>query len=84
MTRIAMAALRAGLSDVVAEVAYRKTPIVIQRSGKDMAALVSMEDLALLEELEDRHLINAAGKAEAEPDGQVLTAWEDAKRELGW
>ena len=84
MTRLAMVALRKELADVVAKVAYGKTPIIIQRAGKDMAALVSMEDLALLEELEDRYLTKVADAADAAPDAHVLTAWDDAKREIGW
>ena len=84
MTRLAMSAFREELSDAVSQVAFGKDPIVIQRSGKDIVAVVPMEDLALLEELEDRYLIRAADEAEAKSAGQPLVAWEDAKRELGW
>jgi prevent-host-death family protein len=45
---------RDGLSDTLNRVSYGKERIVIRRHGKEIAALVPMEDLAFLEELEDR------------------------------
>ena len=38
----------------ILRVAYKGERIVLERHGKDVAALVSVEDLELLEELEDR------------------------------
>ncbi len=40
-----------GLSDTLNQVSYGKERIVIRRHGKEIAALVPMEDLAFLEEL---------------------------------
>jgi prevent-host-death family protein len=84
MTRLAMSAFRAALSDAMGRVAYGKEPIIIQRSGKDFAAIVPMEALELLEAVEDRFLIEAADEAEAEAEGQPLIPWEESKRKLGW
>ena len=54
MSRIGVTRLRSVLSEVVNRVQYKRERIVLERQGKPVAALVSMEDLELLEELEDR------------------------------
>jgi prevent-host-death family protein len=54
--------------------------VVLHRRQKDVAAIVSMEDLALLEALEDRMDIEAAREALREP-GSI--PWEQVKANLG-
>jgi len=61
-------------------VAYGKDRVVLERRGKPLAALVPVEDLELLEELEDRLDLEAAKKALKAP-GRV--PWEKLKKELG-
>jgi prevent-host-death family protein len=58
--------LRSSLADALSRVAYGGQRIVLVRRGKGVAALVSMEDLSRLEEIEDRADIKAARKALAE------------------
>ena len=74
---------RDGLSDTLNRVSYGKERIVIRRHGKEIAALVPIEDLAFLEELEDRLDLEEAraALAEAETSGTVL--WEKVKKDLG-
>ena len=57
---------RANLSDALNKVAYTGERIVLERHGKPAAAIVSVEDLAVLEELENRSDLKAALKARKE------------------
>lgn len=80
MTRLAASSLRQKLADALNRVAYRGERIVLERRGKNVAALVSLEDLALLEALEDRMDLEAAREALQEP-GSV--PWAAVKARLG-
>lgn len=55
--------LRNNLADALNRAAYTGERIVLERRGKGVAALVSMEDLALLERIEDEQDAKAARKA---------------------
>ncbi len=79
MIHLTASKLREGLADALNRVAYSGERILLQRRGKDIAALVSKEDLALLEALEERSDILAALKALEEP-GTV--PWEKVKEDL--
>ena len=71
---------RQKLADTINRVAYGKERILLRRRGKDMAALVPVEDLALLEELEDRSDVEAARAALAQSKRRI--PYEQARREL--
>ena len=73
---------RVRLSESVNRVSYRGERIVIQKHGRPVAALVSVQDLALIRELEDRIDLEAAHKALAEANGKLIP-WETVKLELG-
>jgi len=47
--------VRERLADLVTDVAYRNYRIILQRHGKDMAALISVEDLDRLRRAETGH-----------------------------
>ena len=66
-------------------VAYQGERIVLERRGKGVAAIVSMDDLALLEAIEDREDLKAARKAilEMKRKRQKPVDWETAKKNLG-
>lgn len=55
--------------------------VLIEQDGSPIAALVSVEDLALLEELEDAADVEAARAALAEPGENI--PYEQVRRELG-
>ncbi len=80
MIRLSATRAREEFSDTLNRVAYGGERIVLHRRGKDLAALVSVEDLHLLRELEDRLDLDAARRAMKEK-GSV--SWEDVKAELG-
>lgn len=59
---IGIAEIRNRMADVLNRVAYQGERVVLERRGKGVAAIVSMEDLALLEALEDREDAKTARK----------------------
>lgn len=77
---------REEFAEVINRVAYGGERIVIRRREKELAAVIPMEDLRLLERLieqeEDRLDAEAARKALADPDDEVVP-WEEAKKEIG-
>ncbi len=66
MTEIGVADIRANLADVINRVAYGGERIVLQRRGKQVLAVVSMEDLELLNAIEDRADVKASLRARKE------------------
>lgn len=81
MTRMPATEARNRFSGIVNDVAFRGERVILQRHGKDIAAVVPVEDLALLEALEDKIDLDVARKALAEKEPSV--AWVKFKRELG-
>jgi len=75
-----IADIRNNLADAINRVAYAGERIVLERRGKGVAALVSVEDLELLERLEDESDIRAARKALKEK-GRI--PFEDFKKKHG-
>ena len=81
MPRMTMTAARRELPEAVNKLVYGNgEPIVLSRRGKDLAAIVPIEDLRLIEELEDRMLSEKAKKALKEK-GRI--PWEKIKKDLG-
>ena len=74
---------RDSLSDTLNRVSYSKERIVIRRHGKDLAALVPIEDLRFLEEFEDRMDLEEARSALAEVEAEGTIPWDKVKKELG-
>jgi prevent-host-death family protein len=54
---------RSGFAETVNRAIYARERVVVKRHGKDVAAVVPIEDLHLLEAIEDRIDIDAARKA---------------------
>lgn len=77
--------LRSKLADTVNRVAYQGERVVLERRGTGVAAIVSMEDLALIEKLEDAADAKAARKALAEMKRKQLKPipWTKARKRLG-
>jgi prevent-host-death family protein len=72
MMEVGVHEIRANLADLINRVAYGGERIILERRSKPMLALVSMEDLALIEELENRSDVRAALKARKEKGGVTL------------
>jgi len=80
MTRMDASKARDEFSDALNRVAYKGERIVLRRRGKDVAVLVPVEDLKLLEEIEDRIDVEEAKKSLREKGG---FEWKKLKKELG-
>jgi prevent-host-death family protein len=74
---------REQLSTVINRVAFGKERVVLTRRGKEVAAVVPIEDVKLLEELEDRIDLEEARAALAETKSRGTIPWEKIKADLG-
>ena len=70
-TTISTAEARKNFADIVNKVAYGKESIILTRRGHEVAALVSIDELELLRQIEDYIDIEDAKKALAEPGDNV-------------
>jgi prevent-host-death family protein len=82
MVKVEATAARNRLSDLLSQVQYRSDRIVIERRGKDAAALISMKDLRLLELLEDTIDVEAARQALENPKNKVRVPLDEVKKRL--
>ena len=80
MARMAATALRSNVAETLNRVAYQGERIELERHGKPVAALVSIDDLELLEALEDRIDLAAARRALKE---RGRRSWDKVKADLG-
>ena len=79
LTKISTADARKKFSNIVNRVAFGKESIILTRRGEELAAMVAMDELRLLQELEDRIDIADAMKAIKEP-GEDIPAEQFWKR----
>lgn len=82
-TRLTVGQVRDQFADALNQVAYRGDRIIIERRGKDIAAVVPMEDLELLEAFEDRIDLEKARAVLLEVETEGTIPFEQVKRELG-
>jgi prevent-host-death family protein len=85
MTRLAASRAREDFSETLNRVAYGGERIVLRRRGRDLAAIVPMEDLALIEKIEDATDVREARKALArmKRTGKSPVTLEKLKRDIG-
>jgi antitoxin Phd len=85
MKRLSVVELKNSLRDVLNRAGSKGERIIVQRRGKDAAAIISVEDLRLferlLEEAEDRADVAAARAALAESDERI--PYEEFRRRHG-
>jgi prevent-host-death family protein len=83
MVKMEATKARNEFSDLLSTVKYGSGRVVIERRGKEVAALISVEDLRLLEMIEDQIDLEAARKALANPKNKVRVPLEAVKKRLG-
>ena len=81
MTTIPISEAREHLADLGNRVSLRGERVVVERRGKNLFALVPVEDVELLERLEDETDIRLARKAMKEKGPNI--PWEKVKKDLG-
>ena len=77
MSRLPASQARERFSEILSEVEYGHERIVLQRHGKDVAAMISAEDLKRFEELEDRADLLLMDEVLAK--GETPIPWNEAK-----
>ena len=83
MTHMATSKVRQDLSDTLNRVAYGRQRVVLERRGKEIAAVIPIEDLRLLEALEARIDLADARAALAEAKKKGTKSLEAIMKELG-
>ncbi|HLB87577.1 MAG TPA: type II toxin-antitoxin system Phd/YefM family antitoxin [Terriglobales bacterium] len=78
--RMNASAARENFADIVNRVAYRGERVIVRRHNRDVAAVIPIEDLELLQRVEDHMDIKDALKALREPRGKTS---KQLKAELG-
>ena len=80
LSKISTGDARKKFADIINRVAYGKESFVLTRRGEPLAALVSMEDFILLQEIEHQIDCEEPWKARAEPGESI--SWEKLRKEL--
>ena len=82
MTKISVSEARGDFSEVVNQVCYTGERVVLHRRGKDLAVIVPVSDLEILEAIEDSMDIEAAKSAIKEAKNKGTIPWLKLKKEL--
>ena len=80
LKKISTADARKKFANIINRVAFGKELFVLTRRGEPLAAIVSIDDLKLLQEIEEQMDIDDAWKARDEPGENI--AWEKLRKEL--
>ncbi len=83
MAKVSAAEARNEFSDIINRASFGKERIVLTRRGKELAAVVPIEDLELLERLEDRIDLEDARAALKDVKKKGTVPWDKLKEELG-
>jgi prevent-host-death family protein len=74
---------RAQFSEIINRAAFGKERVTLTRRGKEIVAVVPIEDVQLLEALEDKIDLEEARAALAEAKKKGTVSWEKIKKDLG-
>jgi prevent-host-death family protein len=88
MYHIPVSEFKNEIAETLNRVVYGKERVLLQRHGKDVAALVSMKELKILEEIEDmedeidlKEALKGLKEIKSGKDKVVL--WDDVKKHFG-
>ena len=82
-TKKAFSEARSELTEIVNHVAFGHDRYILTRNGKELAAIVSIEDLKALEAMEDKLDLQTAQRVDKDIKKHGTVKWKDAKKELG-
>jgi prevent-host-death family protein len=74
---------RAQFSEIINRAAFGKERVTLTRRGKEIVAVVPIEDMKLLEALEDKIDLEEVREALSEVKKKGTVSWEKIKKELG-
>ena len=83
MTPLSVTEARSNFAEIINRAGYQGERIILQKHEKKLVAIIPIEDLEYLEELEDKIDIMEAEKAIAEDEGKEPVTLEQLKKELG-
>ena len=83
VTAVSVADARSDLAELLNRVAYGKERLVITRHGREVAAIVPVEDLKLVNRLRRFVARKDVSRALAQLDDGRTASWEQLRRELG-
>jgi prevent-host-death family protein len=83
MKQVSTVDARAQFSEIINRAAFGKERVTLTRRGKEIVAVVPIEDMKLLEALEDKIDLEEARAALAEAKKKGTVTWEKVKTELG-
>jgi len=81
MAKLTVTEARRNWSDLIDRVAFKGERVILCRNGKSVVALVSAEDAAFLDALEDRFDLEEAKRRLS--DGQSPIPYEQIRGQLG-
>jgi prevent-host-death family protein len=73
---------RSHLAEIANEVAYAGKRIVLTRKGKKLVAIISIEDLEILEAIENRIDLDDAKEALIDVKKNGTSSWQSIKQKL--
>ncbi len=82
MTRMGVSDAREHLGDVVDRARYTQERVVLTKRGREVGAIISIDDLKLLEMLEDQLDIKEARLALEESQGERVS-YNEVRKKLG-
>jgi prevent-host-death family protein len=71
-------------ADLITRVSHKKERIILTRRGKEIAAIIPLEDLELLQESQDKHDLTNAIEALKEARNIGTITLEQLKEEVGF
>lgn len=83
MSKISTAEIRSSFADVLNRASYAKERVTITRHGRNIAAIVPIEDVEMLEAIEDKMDLEIARKALQEVEHRGSVSWKELKAALG-
>ena len=82
MTRMGVSDAREHLGDVIDRARYTQERVVLTKRGREVGAIISIDDLKLLEMLEDQLDIKEARLALEESQGERVS-YNEVRKKLG-
>ncbi|HEY7712919.1 MAG TPA: type II toxin-antitoxin system Phd/YefM family antitoxin [Candidatus Binatia bacterium] len=83
MKQVSTVEARAQFSEIINRAAFGKERVTLTRRGKEIVAVVPIEDMKLLEALEDKIDLEEARAALTEAKKKGTVSWDKVKAELG-
>jgi len=80
LNKISSAEAGRNFSGIIERVISEKEAVILTKEGREVAAVISIEDMRLLREIEDRIDIEDAWRARSEPGEDI--PWEKLREEL--